>query len=286
MAALTQDRPFAYTDGRIVGYPVAAATIIYAGSMVCVNSSGYAVPAANAANYRFVGVAVRQADNRTGSAADKTVEVFREGVFEFDASSIAQANVGSDMYVVDDHTFDESDPGHGVKCGKLVKYISATKGWIAIGAAVATAITGSADALTVSDAGDHFAAAEDTVAEQIQKLAKTIVVTLPRFTGWTKNGSDQEIGALPQLEFPVPVMVKRAYLNLGTAPGSGKTLVLKINGTAAVTINESNTRAESENLSIAIAANTDLVVAANETSGGAAANADLILVCQVDDGEA
>jgi hypothetical protein len=284
MAALTKDRATSYTDGKIVGYPVAAGAKIYAGSMVCLNNSGYAVPAANAANYRFIGVAVRQVDNSSGANGDQTVEVFREGVFEFQATSIAQANVGADMYVVDDQTFDETDPGNGVKCGKLVKYISATKGWIAIGPALASVYTGSADALTVSDAGDHFAAAESTVAAQIQKLAKTIVVTLPRFTGWTKNGTAQAI-ALPLLEFPVPVMLKRAYLNLGTAPGSGKTLTIAVNGTTAVTISETNTQAESENLSIAVAANTDLAVTASETSGGSAANADLMLVYQVDDGE-
>lgn len=283
MPAATADRKTPYREGVEIEYPVAASTKIYAGTMVCVNASGYAVPAANSANLKFVGVAMQQVDNSTGSNGDRVVRVRREGVFEFNASSIAQSMVGDDMYIVDDTTFDESNPGHGIKCGKLVKYVSSTKGWLQIGYTLASAYTGSADALTVSDAGDHFSNAEATVEAQIQKLAKTIVVTLPTFTGWTKNGSDQTI-ALPDLEFPVPVMVKRAYLSLGTAPGAGKTLVLKVNNTNAVTISESNTKAEAENLSIAIDADTDLVIKANETSGGSAANANLILVCQVDDG--
>ena len=37
------------------------------------------------------------------------------------------------MYAVDDHTFDDAaGPANDIKVGLLVKYVSATKGWIDI----------------------------------------------------------------------------------------------------------------------------------------------------------
>ncbi|MDD2904280.1 MAG: hypothetical protein PHU44_17780 [Syntrophales bacterium] len=133
MAALTKDRATPYREGIEVEYPVAASTKIYAGSLVCANATGYAVPAADTAGLRLAGVALEQVDNSTGADGAKNVRVRRHGVFEFDAASITQAMVGDPMYAVDDHTFDDAaGPTNDIKVGVLVKYGSATKGWIDI----------------------------------------------------------------------------------------------------------------------------------------------------------
>jgi hypothetical protein len=133
MSALTRDRATPYREGVEVEYPVAANTKIYAGSLVCANAAGYAVPAADTSGYRFAGVAVEQVDNSGGSAGEKSVKLRRAGVFEFDAVSITQDMVGAAMYAADDHTFDDAaGPTNDIKVGLLVKYVSATKGWIDI----------------------------------------------------------------------------------------------------------------------------------------------------------
>lgn len=133
MAALTKDRATPYREGIEVDYPVAAAVKIYAGSLVCINTSGYVAPAADTSGFRLAGVAMEQVDNSTGADGAKTIRVRRHGVFEFDAASITQAMVGDPMYAVDDHTFDDAaGPTNDVKVGVLVKYGSATKGWIDI----------------------------------------------------------------------------------------------------------------------------------------------------------
>ena len=63
----------------------------------------------------------------------QSVNLRRAGVFEFDAASISQAMVGTEMEVTDDHTFDDiAGTTNHVKVGQLVKYVSATKGWIDI----------------------------------------------------------------------------------------------------------------------------------------------------------
>ena len=130
MSALTRDRATPYREGIEIEYPVAANTKIYAGSLVCISAAGYAVPAADTSGYRFAGVALEQVDNSDGG---KNVRVRRAGVFEFDAVSITQDMMGSAMYATDDHTFDDAaGPTNDIKVGLLVKYVSATKGWIDI----------------------------------------------------------------------------------------------------------------------------------------------------------
>lgn len=133
MAALTQGRPTVYREGVEMDYPVAGATKIYAGALVCVNSGGYALPAADTAGLTFIGVALDSVDNVAGANGDKVVRVRRTGVFEFDAAGITQGMVGAPMCVVDDHTF-ASVTGtiRKVRVGVLVKYVSPIKGWIDI----------------------------------------------------------------------------------------------------------------------------------------------------------
>jgi hypothetical protein len=133
--ALSADRNTSYREGVECEYPVKAATQIYAGSLVMLGSDGYAIPGADTASAKFVGVAL---ENVLGGATDgaKSIRVRRKGVFEFAATSITQAMVGDIMYIADDQTFDDAaGPTNDIPCGRLVKYVSATKGWIDIGAA-------------------------------------------------------------------------------------------------------------------------------------------------------
>jgi len=133
MAGLTKDRATPYRDGIEIDFPVAANTKIFAGSLVCSNTSGYAVPAADAAGLKFLGVALEQMDNTAGANGAKTVRLRRTGNFLFDAASISQSMVGSSMYVMDDHTIDDAaGPTNDIRLGILVKYVSDTKGWIDI----------------------------------------------------------------------------------------------------------------------------------------------------------
>ena len=288
--ALSADRATPYREGIEIDFPVATGVKIYAGSLVCANASGYAVPGADTVNFKFIGVSMEQVDNTLGGNGAKSVRLRRTGVMEFKASSIAQSDVGKMMYLVNDETFDETNPGQGILCGVLVKYVSQTKGWIDIASGIRpTLAAASADALTLSDAGDFFPAATDTVAEQIQALAGDLVpITIPRYTGWTKDGTDKQLVG-PKIELNFPCRIKRTYSNLGTAPGADKTLLIKLGADTMITIAGTDTQGESEALDIAVAANTDLLSAAggvllNETAAGAAANLDLVLMVARDDG--
>ena len=112
MAALSADRrDNRFRDGKLISYPVKAGKTIYAGAIVEL-ASGYAQPAASGNGKIYVGIADEAADNSATGAADggKTVRV-RRGVVVFmhvEASDApAQADVGKDVYVADDHNGQE-----------------------------------------------------------------------------------------------------------------------------------------------------------------------------------
>lgn len=89
-----------------VPLPVATATTIYKGSLVCDNGSGYAIPASTATTQIAVGVAKETVVN-AGANGAKTVEVER-GCFRFENSSAGDAIAIAQRYdvcwIVDDQT--------------------------------------------------------------------------------------------------------------------------------------------------------------------------------------
>jgi len=129
--ALAADR---ITQKKLPGlksYPVKDGAKIFAGGLVAIQTDGHAIPAADAAALKVVGVATHTVDNTAGADGDLWVDV-EQGIFLFAATSITQAMVGKMMYIVDDQTFDDTLGTNGVKAGKLVEYVSTTSGWIRI----------------------------------------------------------------------------------------------------------------------------------------------------------
>lgn len=106
MAAATKDRKFTTTGIRrtFTGL-VAAATIIYAGTLVATNAAGNIVPAADTAALKVVGVALEQVDNSAGAASAKEVSI-GTGTFEFvnAAGAIVLAGVQRLCYAADDQS--------------------------------------------------------------------------------------------------------------------------------------------------------------------------------------
>jgi hypothetical protein len=143
MAALTSDRNTEYSLGDLLSVPVAANTRVFSGSLVCVNSSGYAVPAADSAGLKFMGVATAQADNRNGANGDLSVIVRRRGRYRLDyAGTLVQSGLGASVYAVDDHTVDAANGvTDDVLVGSIAKPAGSDQCWVDIDLA---AIQGSA----------------------------------------------------------------------------------------------------------------------------------------------
>lgn len=135
MAALTADRATPRRDGKRFSLPVAASTKIFAGSLVCVNTSSLAVKGAVSTTLKAAGVAIEQADNSAGAASAIRVEVER-GVFQFanSASSdlIALADIGSTCFIVDDQTVAKTNGSSTRSAAGIVRDVDAQGVWVEI----------------------------------------------------------------------------------------------------------------------------------------------------------
>lgn len=86
--------------GDIVSYKVKNAVDIFRGSMVMVDATGYALPASDAANGVFVGIAEERANNASGAAGAIEVKVRRHGLVKLKKQSAsAITDVGLLFYV-------------------------------------------------------------------------------------------------------------------------------------------------------------------------------------------
>lgn len=191
--AATADRATTTKTQGLLAYPVAANVTIYKGTMVCLNSSGYAVPAADTSGYSSViGIAYEQV---AGGASNGTynIRVQHNIVALFTATSITQAMVGTKMYAVADNEFDDSS-SNSIFAGTLQRYVSSTSGWILVaGVSNPVAPTGTvAGTLTVTSASASALAVgrlgATTPALQVDASAATSVTGLKITAGASGGG--------------------------------------------------------------------------------------------------
>lgn len=127
MAALAADKDVVQQDGELLAFPVVANDIIYKGANVKHNAAGYLAPCAPEAGSTYAGVAVEQCDNSAGIAGAKKVQVFQEGCFEMTGTGFSQADVGSQVYAVDDNDVTTVEGTTSKqKVGVITKFISST----------------------------------------------------------------------------------------------------------------------------------------------------------------
>lgn len=122
MTTLAADTPRDYQLGDLEDYPVIAADIIFEGAAVGENGSGYARPLVAADP--FLGFAVRNADNSSGAAGDKNVQVRTRGRIKLAISGLAiTANDRPAVYASDDNTFTLTSTSNS-KIGWVSRWIS------------------------------------------------------------------------------------------------------------------------------------------------------------------
>lgn len=135
MTALTKDRNTVRRDGVQHSDPVDGATRIYAGSLVCLNASGNAVPGALSDALKARGVAQEQVDNRDGVAGDLRIET-RRGVFPFTNSTttdeITRADIGADAYIVDDQTVAKTSATSTRSVAGIIRDVDEAGVWVEI----------------------------------------------------------------------------------------------------------------------------------------------------------
>ena len=192
MGVLSADKAIEYTEGVETPIPVVNADIIYAGALVSVNAAGYAVPGADTSGQIFMGVAQERRNNTYGNAGDLSVNVRRRGLFKMLlGTAITQANVGDNVFLVDDQTVDvTAQCTNKIFCGIIAGYIDTTHAWVDIEPAIKQAdlaahiadpaAAHSASAVSIADVGTFTTAAEvEAALQEIYQGLKTIQGTVP-----------------------------------------------------------------------------------------------------------
>lgn len=132
--ALSNPRSTLQRGRSLLVIPVAAATVIQQGGLVCVNAAGFAVPGSVATTLKAAGRAEETIDNSAGANGALSVKAQR-GAFLYKNSAadpIVQADLLNDCYVVDDETVAKTNGTNTrSKAGKILD-IEATGVWVEI----------------------------------------------------------------------------------------------------------------------------------------------------------
>lgn len=129
----TQDRNTPYKEGVLIAALVAAATRIYAGTIVVANAAGYAVPGSTATGLAYLGRAEEAVDNSAGVDGGQVVTVRRGQAFKFANSgtdAVTQASFGRLAYIVDDQTVAATSGTNTRSAAGIVVGIDADGVWI------------------------------------------------------------------------------------------------------------------------------------------------------------
>lgn len=135
MTALAADRTTPKRIAQRLSLPVAASSLIYAGALVCVNSSGFAVKGSTSTTLKAAGVAQQRVDNSAGADGALRIEVDRAGAHLFANSAagdaITLADLGASVYIVDDQTVAKTSGSSSRSIAGKVVDVDASGVWIA-----------------------------------------------------------------------------------------------------------------------------------------------------------
>jgi len=133
--AATTNQTIQKSCGDRQAYPVKASTNIPEGTLVFIDSAGFAVAGTASGANKFAGVAIKQADNSSGTDGAITVEVDRDSdaIYYLNGASFSQASVGVTCYASDNFTVTATSTSN-VNIGTIVEFVSATRVGVAINA--------------------------------------------------------------------------------------------------------------------------------------------------------
>lgn len=118
MTTRSTDLARVFSTGDYVEYPVVATDILYQGSLIGENGSGYARPYVE--GDRPLGFTVHnRCDNAAGAAGDLKVKVLQRGMVSLPLTSVAITDVGKSVWATDDDTFVYASNADGPAIGVI-----------------------------------------------------------------------------------------------------------------------------------------------------------------------
>lgn len=161
--------------GAMTNSPVAAATVIFAGTMVALNAAGNAVPASDTAALKVVGRAEADVDNSAGAIGDKTVNA-KAGCFRYSNSgtnAATKANIGGKAYAEDDNTVGTAIGTNAIVAGEIVD-VDADGVWVKITADVVP-LTLAVTAATAATANGSDAGTTQALANALKTAVNALI---------------------------------------------------------------------------------------------------------------
>lgn len=132
-AALTGPRDTKAKANTRINVSIKTGVTIYAGALVAVDATGYAIPASDATGLTVIGRATKTV--AAGSAASGTYNMdVEQGVFWYasDVGTKVKNKIGSILYIVDDQTVSATNSGsYAIVAGIMIDY-DAALGQVAI----------------------------------------------------------------------------------------------------------------------------------------------------------
>ncbi|GAB6191147.1 hypothetical protein [Desulfocastanea catecholica] len=132
MAALAAERNTKARSGDTIVLAMAAAVLVYAGSLVARDALGNATPGATAVGLVGLGRARETVDNSLGLAGDQAADI-EKGVFLFDndpLDAVTVASIGANCFITDDQTVAATDGGATKSVAGVVFDVDAGGVWV------------------------------------------------------------------------------------------------------------------------------------------------------------
>ena len=125
--AVTANQVVLMQDAGDIVQAKAAAVNLYKNTIAFYDATtGFVTNDDNAGANAFAGIVYQQCDNSGGSAGDKVVELWTEGVFRLTGSSFTQGTAGDLIYATDNFTTTATSTSAS-RIGRAVNYVSATQ---------------------------------------------------------------------------------------------------------------------------------------------------------------
>lgn len=166
MTTRSTDLVRSFSSGDHVSYPVVATDILYQGSLIGENGSGYARPYVE--GDRPLGFNIdNTVDNSAGAAGDRRVMVAVRGMISLPLTSVAITDVGKPVWATDDDTFVYASNADGPAIGIIDRLDDERSGyaWVRFDCAAANKPEPAAKITAASEAHALNSTFSDTEAE-------------------------------------------------------------------------------------------------------------------------
>jgi len=127
MTALTKDIQRVEKRGKLLSMPVKGDVVCFKNALLMIDADGYVKPCASEAGASFAGMGYERVTATGLNDGDVSVRIERLNAIEVGASGITQADLGKEVYALDDNTVQIAAGTNLVKVGVIVEVISATK---------------------------------------------------------------------------------------------------------------------------------------------------------------